>query len=298
MFRTLTFCLFLSLLSGVTTAQMPTTQLYVFDLRTGDTLITLTNPRYLSQFNATGYNNQPYWAADDVLYASVRTPDQAQPDIYRFDLANRTRQRMTATEAGEYSPKVQVRGGDRFTAIRQEYVGSDTVLRLWDFPADLSESGRPVFTTLDNVGYYEWLNPSQLALYLTENPSRLVLSAAGDGATPRTLATNTGRSFARLRNGDLVYVDKNFSPYRLMQRNLYRLDENPTTIVELPDGTEDFIVLRDGSLLTGRGSKLYRLLPDGIREWQLVADLNFYGFRDITRLALSEDGQLAVVAEN
>ena len=298
MFRTLTFCLFLSLLSGVTTAQMPTTQLYVFDLRTGDTLITLTNPRYLSQFNATGYNNQPYWAADDVLYASVRTPDQAQPDIYRFDLANRTRQRMTATEAGEYSPKVQVRGGDRFTAIRQEYVGSDTVLRLWDFPADLSESGRPVFTTLDNVGYYDWLNPSQLALYLTENPSRLVLSAAGDGATPRTLATNTGRSFARLRNGDLVYVDKNFSPYRLMQRNLYRLDENPTTIVELPDGTEDFIVLRDGSLLTGRGSKLYRLLPDGIREWQLVADLNFYGFRDITRLALSEDGQLAVVAEN
>ena len=298
MLRTLLIFLFFSLLSGMATAQMPNTQLYVFDLRVGDTLITLTNPRYLSQFNASGYNNQPYWAGGDVLYASVKMPDKAQPDIYRFDLENRTRQQMTATEAGEYSPKVQVRGGDRFTAIRQEYVGSDTVLRLWDFPADLSESGRPIFTTLDNVGYYEWLNPSQLALYLTENPSRLVLSAAGDGATPRTLATNTGRSFARLRNGDLVYVDKNFSPYRLMQRNLYRLDDNPATIVELPDGTEDFIVLSDGSLLTGRGSKLYRLLPDGIREWQLVADLNFYGFRDITRMALSEDGQLAVVAEN
>ena len=298
MLRTLTILLVTSLLPVVASAQMPTTQLYVFDLRIGDTLITLTNPRYLSQFNAAGYNNQPYWAEDDVLYASVRMPEKTQPDIYRFDLGNGTRQQMTDTEAGEYSPKVQVRGGDRFTAIRQEYVGSDTVLRLWDFPADLSESGRPVFTSLDNIGYYEWLNPSQLALYLTENPSRLVVSAAGDGATPQTLATNTGRSFARLRNGDLVYVDKNFSPYRLMQRNLYRLDENPTAMIELPDGTEDFIVLRDGSLLTGRGSKLYRHFPGGIREWQLVADLNFYGFRDITRMAVSEDGQLAVVAEN
>ena len=298
MLRTLIILLITSLLPAAASAQMPNTQLYVFDLRVGDTLITLTNPRYLSQFNTSGYNNQPYWAGNNILYASVRTPENAQPDIYRFDLRNRTRQQMTATVAGEYSPKVQVRGGDRFTAIRQEYVGSDTVLRLWDFPADLSESGRPIFTSLDNIGYYEWLNPSQLALYLTENPSRLVLSAAGEGATPQTLATNTGRSFARLRNGDLVYVDKSFSPYRLMQRNLYRLDENPSAIVELPDGTEDFIVLSDGSLLTGRGSKLYRMFPNGIREWQLVADLNFYGFRDITRMAVSEDGQLALVAEN
>ncbi|PPK84391.1 hypothetical protein CLV84_4161 [Neolewinella xylanilytica] len=295
--RFLTGFLFTFLVSAVGFAQIPKTQLYVFDLALRDTAVALTNPRYLSDFNAFGYNNQPYWSDEETLLASVQLPGEAQPDIYRFDLANRTRQQLTDTDAGEYSPKVQVAGGNRFTAVRQEFVGADTILRLWDFPGDLADNGRPVFSTQSDIGYYEWLNPSQLALFLVENPSRLVLSAAGDGATPQTLATETGRTFARMSNGNLVYVDKSTTPWRLMQKNLYRLDEPAESVAELPDGTEDFVLLRDGSFLTGQGSKLYRLFPNRESRWQLVADLNFYGLRDITRMALSNDGQLAIVAE-
>ncbi len=284
--------------TGLVVAQAPNTQLYVFDLQLGDSTVALTNPRYLSDFNAAGYNNQPYWANAGSLYASVQLPGKQQPDIYRFNLPARTRQQLTDTEAGEYSPKIQVTGGERFTAVRQEFVGNDTVLRLWDFPSDLSENGRPVFSSMSSIGYYEWLNPSQLALFLVENPSRLVLSAAGDGATPRTLATNTGRTFTRLPNGNLVYVDKSVRPWQLTERNLYRLDEAPQVIAELPDGTEDFVLLRDGSFMTGRGSKLYRLIPGQETGWQLVADLNYYGLQDITRMALSDDSQLAIVSEN
>lgn len=297
MYRYLTGVLFFLLFSSQAWAQAPNSQLYVFSLQARDSSVALTNPRYLSNFNASGYNNQPFWAGSNLLYASVQVPGKAQPDIYRFDLAERTKQQLTDTQAGEYSPKTQVAGGERFTAVRQEFLASDTVLRLWDFPTDLQGSGRPVFSTLSNIGYYEWLNPSQLALFLVENPSRLVLSAAGDGATPRTLATNTGRTFARMRNGNLVYVDKSVTPWRLMERNLYRLDEEASAIAELPTGTEDFVILRDGSFLTGRGTKLYRLFPGNENGWQLVADLNYYGLQDITRMALSDDGQLAIVAE-
>ncbi|WP_116108244.1 hypothetical protein [Lewinella sp. IMCC34191] len=292
------FAIFFSLvMSAMVVAQTPSTKLYVFDMGMRDSMLMLTNPRFLSHFNPDGYNNQPYWDGEQVLYASVQMPGDEQPDIYRFDLGNRTRQQLTDTDAGEYSPKIQIAGADRFTAVRQEYVGSDTVLRLWDFPADLSENGRPVFTSMSNIGYYEWLNPSQLALYLVENPGRIVLSAAGDGATPRTLATSTGRTFTRMSNGNLVYVDKSVTPWRLMQKNLYRLEEDAQPIAELPDGTEDFVLLRDGSYLTGRGSKLYRLFPNRDGGWQLVADLNYYGLQDITRMALSRDGRLALVAE-
>ena len=287
------FCL----LAPVASAQAPNTQVYVFDLMLSDTSLELTRPLYLTDFNRDGYNNQPYWIDDNRLYASVQLPDQEQPDVYRFDLANRTREQMTATQAGEYSPKTQVAGGDRFTAVRQEYIGRDTVLRLWDFPADRSDSGRPVFTTISEIGYYEWLNASQLALFLVESPTRLVLSAAGDGAAPRDIATKTGRTFSRLSNGNLVYVDKSTNDWLLQEKNLYRLDEPARTVGPMLEGSEDFVVLRDGSYLTGRGSRLYRFNANDQEGWRLVADLSNYGLQNITRLSVNRNGRLALVSE-
>lgn len=297
MFRFLLCPLLLFSLSNAGMAQAPNTQLYVFDLQVTDTAVSLSRPQYLSGFNADGYNNQPYWIGDNSLYATVQLPDDEQPDVYRFDLAARTRKRMTATEAGEYSPKTQVAGGDRFTAVRQEFIGADTVLRLWDFPADLSDNGRPVFTTTSNIGYYEWLNASQLALFLVGSPNRLVISAAGDGATPQELATNTGRTFARLSNGNLVFVDKSTPTWQLVERNLYRTDEGNRSIAAMLDGSEDFVILRDGSFLSGRGSKLYRLQPQASGEWTLVADLSHYDMQNITRMSVNRNGRLALVSE-
>lgn len=276
--------------------QAPQTQLYVFDLRTGDTTITLSNPRYLSSFNPVGYNNQPSWVSQDVLYASVKMPDQAQTDIYRFDLANNTRQRLTDTEAGEYSPK-PVKGANRFSAVRQEFRSQDTVLRLWDFPTDLSDNGRPLFPSLNGIAYYEWLNNDQLAVLMRQEPMSLMMMSAS-GTAPRTLATEAGRTFTRLTNGNLVYVDKSRTPHQLVEKNLYRLEEPATDIGPMLTGTEDFIVLPDGSYLAGRDHKLYRLQPDQEIGWREVVDLSHYNITRISRLALNNQGQLAVVAEN
>lgn len=229
------FCLLTSIatLTGVA-AQAPESQLFVFDIRVGDTLISLTNPRYLSGFNPRGYNNHPSWAGRDQLYASIKTPDMTQPDIYRFDLNTRERTRLTQTESGEYSPRRMFNAG-RFSAVRQEYAGQDTVLRLWEFPTDLSDNGQPVFTTTNGIGYYEWLNNNQLALFMVQNPNQLVL-VSSNGDAPRTLATNTGRTFTRLTNGNLVYVDKSTSPWQLVEKNLYRMEEAPRVIGPMVGG--------------------------------------------------------------
>lgn len=287
--------IFLLCYLGTASGQAPTTQLYVFDLRSGDTTVTLTNPRYLSNFNSDGYNNQPNWAAGDVLYASVKTPDMVQTDIYRFDLGNNTRQRLTQTEAGEYSPK-KVMGTNRFSAIRQEFLEQDTVLRLWDFPADLSDNGRPVLN-LAGIAYYEWLNNDQLALLMVEEPRTLVMASAS-GAPSRTLATGVGRTFTRLSNGNLVYVDKSTTPYQLVEKNLYRLEEPAKVIAPMLTGTEDFVLLPDGSYLAGNDNKLYRLRPGTAENWREVVDLSSYSIRRISRMALNNQGQLALVAEN
>ncbi|CAH1002148.1 hypothetical protein LEM8419_03065 [Neolewinella maritima] len=276
--------------------QAPPTQLYVFDIRLADTSVSLSNPRYLSGFNAQGYNNHPNWADRNLLYASIKLPDMVQPELYRFDLTTNTRERLTDTEAGEYSPKKMV-GGSRISAVRQEFTGQDTVLRVWEFPADLSDNGKPVLPGVTGVGYYEWLNNAQLALYMVAQPNQLVLASTNGDAT-RTLATNTGRAFTRLNNGNLVYVDKNTTPWNLVEQNLYRLDDAPRVIAPMARETEDFILLPDGTFLAGSGSRLYRLDPrDGSGQWREVVDLSYYGFQRISRLAYNGQNQLAIVAE-
>ena len=277
-------------------AQPPNSQLYVFDLRATDSLLTLSSPRYLSSFNQGGYNDHPNWADDNLLYASVKTVDMAQPDIYSFDLATNTRRRLTQTESGEYSPK-RVMGANRFSSVRQEYTAGDTVLRLWDFPSDLSDNGRPVITLAEGVGYYEWLNNDQLVLFLVTNPNQLVMTSV-TGDNRRTLATNTGRTFTRLTNGNLVYVDKSTTPARLVEQNLYKLEEAPKAIAPMRPDTEDFLLLPDGTYLAGGNSKLYRLNPkDDEPRWTEAVDLTFYGVRRVSRMALNRRGQLALVAE-
>ncbi len=290
------FCILISIatLTGLA-AQAPESQLFVFDIRVADSLINLTNPRYLSGFNPTGYNNHPSWAGRDQLYASIKMPDMTQPDIYRFDLNTKERSRLTQTESGEYSPRRMYNAG-RFSAVRQEYVGQDTVLRLWEFPADLSDNGQPVFTTTNGIGYYEWLNNTQLALFMVQNPNQLVL-VSSNGDAPRPIATNTGRTFTRLTNGNLVYVDKSTLPWQLVEKNLYRMEEPPRVLGPMIGGSEDFVVLSDGSYLTGRDSKLFRLNPLQGDAWREVVDLSFYGLRRISRLAFDGSNQLALVAE-
>ena len=289
-------CLLLFVASATLAAQAPATQLYVFDVRVRDTSVTLTQPRYLTNFNPDGYNNHPNWADRNTLYASIIEEGREQPEVYRFDLREGSRQRLTDTEAGEYSPKPML-GGSRFSAVRQEYTGQDTVLRLWEFPADLSDNGRPVLPGVSGVGYYEWLNNAQLALFMVASPNQLVLASVR-GDAPRTLATDTGRAFARRTNGNLVYVDKSRAPWQLVERNLYRLEEPATPIAPMVGDGEDFILLTDGTFLAGSGSKLYRLDPTAATpRWTEVVDLSFHGLGRITRLAFNGLDQLALVAE-
>lgn len=275
-------------------AQLPSTQVYVFDVAEGDTSITFSNPRYLTAFNQRGYNNQPYWLDRDQLLVSVQQPEMAQPDVFSFDLRAKTKTRMTRTVAGEYSPK-GMGDGRRFSAIRQEYIGRDTVLRLWEFPTNLEDNGRPVFKYINGIGYYEWLNSAQLALFLVGTPNTLALASA-DTDRPRTLANNVGRCFKRLPNGNLAYVSKAGAGWEIVEQNLYRLNEAPRVVVGCINGAEDFAVLRDGSYLMAGGSKIYRFDPIRKPMWKEVVDLRFYGIRNISRIESNGFGKLAIVA--
>ena len=66
-------------------------------------------------------------------------------------------------------------------------------------------------------------------------------------------------------------------------------------IVETLEGSEDFIVLEDGTYLMAKGPKIYSYKSKVDSDWKQVADLSNYGIRDITRIAFNGQQTLVVV---
>lgn len=251
-------------------------------------------PRFLTAFNPRGYNNQPAFFSGNELYLTVQTPgDTTQTDIYALDLLLKTQTRVTATPAtAEYSPTLMP-GGRRFSAVRVEEDGNQ---RLWSFPLDRSDNGRPEFPNILNVGYHCWLRDTLAALFIV-----------GDDGAPHTLytvgtrsqklqrvASNVGRCLQALPDGRLAFVAKTTDKTWFL-KTFDPKKPIPEIAVIMPPGSEDFAVMPDGTFLSGSKSKLYQFKPGRNNDWKEIADLSKYGVKNITRLAAGRDGKVAVV---
>lgn len=291
--------LFASLFIGANAQIIQKSNVFVFDLtRQNDTTYQLTKPRYVTDFNANGYNNHPAFFNNNELCLSVQMPGDEQPELYLFDLEKKTKTRLTQTREGEYSP-FPIGDGFRFSAVRQTYGRTDTTLRVWEFPLDRLNDGRPIFKYYSNIGYYYWLNSVQMAVFLVGNPNQLAIAdTRDDKLTP--VATSVGRCFRKLPNGNLAFVSKSsFNNWELKQKKLYGGgNTEPEVIAETVPGAEDFVVLPDGSFIMGKSNRLFRLDPRARKvEWREIANLRLYNINNITRLAISDDLKIAIVAE-
>lgn len=284
------------LFSSLLFAQLPTTNVYLFDLTAGDRDFRFSNPRYLTDFNPVGYNNQPVFISDEELFVTVQLPSMAQPDIYSLNLTDKTKTRITRTPSGEYSPQ-RMPDYYNFSAVRQEVAGRDTVLRLWQFPLNRLTNGRPLFRYLTGMGYYAWLDSRRVALFMVDTPNYLALANTDRDEVTR-IAENVGRCFQRMPNGNLAYVQKSASgPWYLMEKNTYRPESEPRQLVATLPNAEDFFVLPNGVFLMGKGSKIYAFDPLRDNDWRELVDLRFYQISNITRLAVSNDYKIAIVAD-
>ncbi len=298
MLRIFATILFAGILWIQAEAQLPKSNIYLFEVQqVSDSAYNFNNAKWLTYFNERGYNNQPAFFSPTQLYISVQTPADSQTDLYMLDLDKKTKVKVTETAEGEFSPQ-RMLDYYSFSAIRQEYTGRDTLLRLWQFPIDRLSNGHPVFKYLTNVGYYHWINGSEVAVFVVENPNYLAIAnTRTDDVTP--VATNVGRCFSRLPNGNLVYVQKGeFSDnWYLMEKNLYHSSQQPRTIIKTLKGCEDFAMFPDGTFVMGRGSKLFKFNQFIDEDWVEIADLRYYDIRNISRLAISPDYKIAIVAD-
>lgn len=269
----------------------PDTDIFLVEVSRGVSSIQVSKPINIT--NRKGYDNQPSFTPDGqaLLYTSGR--EDGQTDIYRYDLRQKTNAPLTQTPESEYSPTVTP---DKayFSVIRVE---KDQNQRLWKFP--VSGQGQPalVMEKVKPVGYHCWLTPDSLALFILGKPNSLQLARVSTGDTAR-IESNIGRSLHRVPGKNAIsFVHKRTAT----EWDISQLDlstQRITTIAPCLAGSEDLIWMPDGTLLMGKGAVLYQRSPGAGTEWVKLADFSASGINQITRLAISPDGQrLALVGQ-
>jgi len=278
---------------NLASAQLPNTNIYLFQMeQQGDSSFLFKNPQFLTGFNSGGYNNQPAFISNDEIYFSMGfTSEESQTDIVSLNLRNQVKTRITQSEDREYSPTLLLEPY-YFSCVRQEADGENTQ-RLWFFPIDRSSKGKPLLPAQTNVGYHCWLKDEMVALFIVGEPHKLAIANMLDKSVV-TLTSNIGRCLQRLPNGNLAFIHKATEA----NWTIKELDVNTMrskTIVSTVPQSEDFVVLSDNTFLMAKGSKLFKYKKGWDTKWLEVADFEKHNLNNITRMAISQNGKIALV---
>lgn len=269
--------------------------LYMFSVeKTGKGEYHLHNAKFLSSFNKGGYTNQPSFTPSGDILVSVRKKGENQNDILLLMPALKKYKRLTKTNASEYSPRIHP-DEEQLTVLRQ-LSASPLDQQVCNIPL---RSGKMECVTVDikDVGYYTWLNPTELGLFRIEGTtSRLAYYNVNENKS-RRISAAIGRTLLTDKSGQLVYVHKFTDDYWYIKKY------NPSnSAIEIVTRTvaknEDFALAADGTYFMAKDNILYSFHPDRGKDWVQVANLSAYGIRYITRMAISPDSKkIVIVAE-
>ena len=274
-------------------AQLPVTNLYVFQLVSDDTSgWHIYAPTYISVWNEGNYTNQPEWIDRHTLLVSAQRTGDTQNDIYRIDLEDNVLRRMTVTPDSEFSPSVTP---DRkhFSVLRQKQT-EEKDQQVVQFSFEKRFSGEELLPSIKDVGYYCWLGATRLALVTDTEPPKLALASQGT-ENFSIYSSGIGRCIRKLNNGDLCYVHK-YSETFWFLKSLDLSTRKSQIITETLTGKEDFAIGPTGQIFMASGSTLYVFDPGKPEaRWTPIYDLSVFGLHKITRLAISEDNRIAIV---
>lgn len=277
-------CTLLIAIQTAVYAQLPDTDIWLFDIVSGKDSIVISNPQNIT--NRNGYDNQPAFSPDGkyILYTSIR--DEKQSDIYKYDIQSKQNTQFTSTTTSEYSPTFMPDGKN----ISVVMVEPDSTQRLWKISVK-SKKEKVLVKEVDSVGYYTWFSGKRIAVYILTEPHSLNLISEKYPMV-KFVDDSIGRCF-KYHNAFLLYSKKmKDGRYVIKLFNLPGWHTSETkTIIE----SEDFEVLSD-KIIYGLDSKLYEVKLHSQNK-KMIADLSSFGIIGITRIAMSPDGKkIAIVA--
>lgn len=291
---TLVLSLSLALMPLTGFTQLPTSNIYHFNMVKVGKSYKIKSPKFITGFNKEGYNNQPSYFDDKEIYFSTNYYDSENTEIAKFDFFEKSLTRITYTPEKEYSPTL-VPEKESFSVIRVENDENNTqTLSL--YPLDGIGYAKRYMNSTNNIGYHTWLDASTLALFLVEEPHHNLAIADARSERRKIVIDKVGRCLKMAEPNKLLFVHKQAADQWYIKS--YNTETNQSTvIVETLANAEDFEILNDGSILMAKKSKLFVFNKKNNSSWVELADFKDLGIKNIKRIA-SRKNSLVVVDES
>ncbi len=260
----------------------PSTDIWLFTLADGSVT---GQPKMVT--DREGYDNQPQFGKDILYYT---TQFDGQTDIWAHNISTGKTYHITDTPESEYSP-TPTPDGNYVSVIMVE---KDSTQRLWKY--HLHQRKRElVLIDLKPVGYHVWYGNYDLGVFVLGETNDLYIANGFNGRSEKLLS-DIGRSLNPIpgQTGHFSFV-KN---YRDSARTIMATDGyEHLSLINLPDGTDDFAWLNDSTLVTGVDSQLLKASLVN-QSWTPWVDLSEYGVKNISRIAFDRRrDRMALVVE-
>lgn len=252
------------------------TDIFIADIKINETNAQLSNIKNIS--NHAGYDNQPHFISNTkLLFASIR--DGKQSDIFEYDLPSDMLKPYITSEESEYSPTLSL-DEKNIICVRVE---KDDTQRLWSF--DLKKkTPKLILPKVDSVGYFTFLSKDKIAIFALGEPQTLRIVDVKN-QNEKVIYKDIGRTLKVYPiSGQLYFVDKNVENKWILK---ILNGEEILNIIEMPFETEDFCITSEGLILAFSKNKLLGYYPGESRSWFVLAELNDFGDKKITRLAIN-----------
>lgn len=283
-------------------AQLPQTEIYVFDLSKDQMGYHLSNMQKVKV--ADGYNNQPFFTRDGkYMLFTASGKKKGKTDIYRYDLEKKKIRQLTKTKKqSEYSPKLTP-NQEGISCVRVEEDTTQQHLYVYNLKG---KKPKQLLKDVHVIGYYEWITLNDLLTFNIPEPFTLNYYSF-QPAKQETLYPAIGRDIKNIRN-KLFYVDKRDSLHwyikeldkrRIGRRNYDSIPDDEMLTETLP-GEEDYAFMQDGSIIMGHLGQIFqkeKVIRDHNKEWKMILDLSPYYITRFYRITVSPNfRKLAVVA--
>jgi len=279
----------LSFFTFLVTYSQPNTDVFLFDLNTKNGTFELSNMKNIS--NNEGYDNQPSFLDNNtILYAGSRN---GQTDIVKYNINYDSKIFINHTEGGEYSP-LKIPGQNAVSAIRLDPDGKQFLYKY-----NLKNGEHEVLVDDVIIGYHVWYNNSIIVSSVLEGGGLSLYINDIKSKKSFLQQKNIGRSLHNIPNSDLIsYISKE-------DTNVWEIKSlNPNsgttkTIAATIDKAEDMYWLPNGTIVMGKDNVIYTYTQNKSADWVEVASLKNYNIKNISRLAISPDGdKIAIVGES
>jgi hypothetical protein len=265
--------------------------IWMMQMDSGTGTILFSNPRNIT--GKTGYENQPCYSQNGkMIYYTARNDTSLKTAIYSYTLSTGETRQVTFSSLSSYSPKPLAAGN----GISVLMVEADSTQRIWQY--SFSGAGAyPLFPKRDSIGYYEWIDAGTVLTYILagKNPLPRISVIAGDG-TEKKIAENVGRGMKPVGKGAFFIQRKDTVNY-------IAWTDYVTTklLVRTPGRSMDLAIYKDYVLMASRGI-MYGAKMEmengqviGLQEFKELQNLNSYGLKNITRMAVSPDEKTIAV---